>query len=55
VRLIADAKDTGPEWRVYELGTFKPEKGDRFYFAVTPKTCPEMMIDCLWLEEVAEE
>ena len=51
VRVDAEqARDA--RWHVYDMGTFAPEEGDRFYFATVPAACNEVIIDCMWLEEV---
>ncbi|MBN2584785.1 MAG: DUF4838 domain-containing protein, partial [Planctomycetes bacterium] len=40
-------------WHVIELGPFEPVDGDIFYFANDPKTSEEVIIDCMWMEEVS--
>ncbi len=40
------------EWHVYDMGAFAPEDGDVFYFANVPAACNEVIVDCMWLEEV---
>jgi uncharacterized protein DUF4838/glycosyl hydrolase family 67 len=54
VRVDADQARDG-RWHTYDMGAFKPEESDRFYFAAIPAVCKEVVIDCMWLEEVQEE
>jgi len=42
------------KWRAYDLGVFRPEEGDRFSIAAVPAACSEVLIDCLWLEEMPD-
>jgi hypothetical protein len=43
---------SGGGWKVIDLGEFTPAEGDLFYFANEPKAADEVVIDCVWLEEV---
>jgi len=42
-------------WHVVDLGEFVPVEGDMFYFANEPNAAEEVVIDCIWLEQVAGE
>ncbi len=52
VRVTTDQARDGT-WRIYDLGVFQPQINDLFYVAAVPAACSEVIVDCLWLEEVA--
>ena len=50
-RVDADTMRDG-QWKTIDLGEFEPAEGDIFYFATQSAVTKEVLLDCLWLEEV---